>query len=175
MTANKIANSASVINNSVYKRNNYITLNKGAKYGIKEGMGVIIPNGIIGIIKSVSENYSLVISILHSQTKISVLLQKQQVPGILKWKGFDYKSANIHDVPEHVEINIGDTIYSSGYSTIFPKGLSIGTIKSFKKQSDGYYTIMMRFFKDLNTLNYVYIVDSFANKEQRLLESSINE
>lgn len=170
-----IYESANVINNSVYKRNNYITLNKGSKHGIQEGMGVIIPNGIVGIVESVSKNYALVISILHEKSKISVLLEKQQIPGILKWKGFDYRAANIYDIPEHIKVEKGDTICSSGYSTIFPKGLKIGIVESLKKQNNGYYSILMSFFADLNTLNYVYIISSLNNKEQKELESNINE
>ncbi|MEE2954401.1 MAG: rod shape-determining protein MreC, partial [Bacteroidota bacterium] len=158
---------ARIINNSVYKRNNYITLNKGRKYGMKEGLGVIVKNGIVGVIQSVSENYSLVISVLHKESNISVILKNQNIPGILRWEGFNYKYANIYDIPYHIELSKGDTISSSGFSSIFPKNIDIGLIESFQKNKiNGYYNIRIKFFIDFYKLNYVYIVHSPDNQEQ---------
>ena len=96
---------AKIINNSVSKRNNFITLNKGRKHGIKEGMGVITEQGVIGIIRSVSQEYAIAISLLHQQSAIGIQLKKNNHNGILKWKGFDYKLASINNFPNHCRSN----------------------------------------------------------------------
>ena len=165
---------ARVINNSVYKRNNYLTLNKGWEYGLKEGLGVVVADGIVGIIQSVSKNYSLVISTLHKESNISVMLKKQNIPGVLRWEGFNYRYANIYDIPHHIKISKGDTISSSGFSSIFPSNIDIGIIDDFKKNTiNGYYNIKVKFFIDFNQLQYVNIVYSPYNEEQLKLEKNI--
>ncbi len=165
-----------VINNSVKKRNNFITLNKGTKHGIKNGMGVITNQGVIGIIHSTSKNYSLVISLLHHKSATGIFLKKNRHTGILKWKGFDYRTATISDLPIHVPLNIGDTIISNSYSNIYPEGINIGTIADFRKnKDDGFYTINIKLIEDFNSLKYVYVVHSSQSHEQLLLEEIMTQ
>ena len=164
---------ATVINNSVFKRNNFLTLNKGRKHGIKKGMGVITSDGIAGIIHSVSNQFSLVLSVLHQKSTISVRLKKQGNIGFLKWHGFDYREANIVNIPNHITLTEGDTISTSGFGTIFPEKINLGIIQSYKNiEEKGYYLIKMRFFTDMNKLRYVYIVHSLESKEQKTLENN---
>ena len=166
--------STKIINNSVSKRNNYITLNKGSNHGIKEGMGVITLNGVIGIIHSVSNKFSVVMSILNKNSSISVKLNKQNNSGSLKWKGYDYRKANLESIPNHVKINSNDTISTNGFSTIFPEGINIGTIDSYKENSEtGHFDIKVNLFTDFNKLKYVYIINSIDAFEQLKIEKSI--
>ena len=164
---------AKVINNSVKKRNNFITLNKGLKNGIKNGMGVMTNQGVIGIIHSVSKNYALAISLLHNKSAIGIFLKKNMHTAILKWEGFDYRTATIRDLPIHIPLNIGDTIITNSYSNIYPEGINIGTISDFKKNDDGFYTINVNLFEDFNNLRYVYVIHSKESEEQLILESKI--
>jgi rod shape-determining protein MreC len=160
-----------VINNSVNKRNNFITLNKGSKSGIKNGMGVITNEGVIGVVHSVSKNYSLVLSLLHKKAATGIFLKKNMHTGILKWQGFDYRTAVINDLPVHIPLNKGDTIITNSYSNIYPEGVNIGTIANFTKNSDdGFYTINISLFEDFNNLKYVYVVNSTQSEEQLKLE-----
>ncbi len=163
---------AKVINNSVKKRNNFITLNKGEKNGIKHGMGVITNEGIIGIVHSVSENYALVISLLHNKSATGIFLKKNMHTGILTWSGFDYRTATINDLPVHIPMNIGDTIITNSYSNIYPEGINIGTISDFQKNDDGFYKINVSLFEDFNSLRYVYVVHSKESEEQLELEKN---
>ena len=168
--------SAKVINNSIYKRNNYLTINKGKKHGIKDGMGVISTNGVIGIVHSTSENYALIISILNKQSAISICLKKQNNYGSLKWNGFNYREANIESIPNHVKITLGDTIITNGYSTIFPSEINIGTIKSYNTNNKtGNQDIIIDLFTDFNNIKYVYIVKSQNSREQLKLELLNND
>ena len=160
-----------VINNSVNKRNNFITLNKGSKSGIKNGMGVITNEGVIGVVHSVSKNYSLVLSLLHKKAATGIFLKKNMHTGILKWQGFDYRTAVINDLPVHIPLNKGDTIITNSYSNIYPEGVNIGTIANFTKNSDdGFYNINISLFEDFNNLKYVYVVNSTQSEEQLKLE-----
>lgn len=166
--------SAKVIKNSIKKRNNFIILNKGSKNGITDGMGVITNEGVIGIIHSASENYSLVISLLHSKSATGIFLKKNMHTGILTWEGFDYRTATISDLPIHIPINIGDTIITNSYSNIYPEGINIGIISSFIKNADnGFYKINVELSEDFNKLRYVYVVHSSEAIEQLLLEEKI--
>jgi rod shape-determining protein MreC len=168
--------SAKIINNSVSKRNNFITLNKGSKHGIKQGMGVITKHGVIGIIYSVSQQYAIAISLLHRKSAIGILLKKNNHNGILKWKGFDYKLASINNFPNHIPIVIGDTITTNSHSVIFPEGVPIGTIKNIRKNADdGFFNVSVSLFEDFNQLNYVYIIHSDEAAEQLKLEQKIPE
>ena len=167
---------AKVINSSVSKRNNFITLNKGLKHGIKLGMGVITNQGVVGVIHSVSKNYAIAISLLHRKSAIGIQLNKNNHNGILKWKGFNYKTVNINDFPNHIPIKIGDTISTNSHSIIFPEGVNIGAVENIQKnKDDGFYNISVKLFEDFNKLNYVYIINSQAAEEQLRLEKKITE
>ena len=167
---------AKIIKNSVSKRNNFITLNKGSKHGINEGMGVITKQGVIGVIHSVSPNYAIAISLLHRRSAIGVQLKKNNHNGILKWKGFNYRSATISDFPNHIPISLGDTITSNSHSVIFPEGINIGTIKNIKKdKDDGFFNISVNLFEDFNQLHYVYVIYSDEAAEQLQIEQKIKD
>ena len=168
--------SCKIVNNSVNKRDNFITLNKGKKHGVSAGMGVICESGVLGIVHSTTKNYSLIISILNKESAISISLKRQNNFGSLKWNGFNYKKANIESIPNHVKIQLGDTIITNGYSTIFPAGINIGTIEDFKKNDKtGNQDITINLFTDFNNIKYAYIVNSEQSKEQLNLEDLIND
>ena len=167
---------AKIINKSVFKRNNFLTINKGSKDGINVGMGVVTDKGVIGVIYSVSENYALILSLLHSKSAVGIFLKKNMQTGILKWEGFDYQSASINDLPIHIPIKNGDTIITNSYSNIYPEEINIGTIKNFeKKEETGFYKIKIKLFEDFNSLKYVYVVHKNGIEEQNLLEEGIYE
>lgn len=164
---------AMVINNSVAKRNNYLTLDKGAKHGVEKGMGVVTPSGVVGIIKEVSEHFSSVLSVLHGKSKTSVVLQHSHYFGSLEWKGGNYQNAVVNDIPSHVELNIGDTIISSGYSSIYPADIPIGTISRINtKPHKNFHQIDIQFLEDFKQLKYVYITEGVLSNEVQELENN---
>lgn len=161
---------ARIVNNSIFKKDNYLTLDKGELDGIKIGMGIMVENGVIGIVNSISLNYSKAISILNSKSSISVMHFKSNQNGSLKWRSDNYMSAEINDIPNHANINIGDTIQTNGYSSIFPSGINVGTITSYKKGSEnGLYNIKIRFINDMNKIKNVYIINSLDKLEKENL------
>ena len=164
---------AMVINNSIAKRNNYLTLDKGTKHGVEKGMGVVTSSGVVGIIKDVSEHFSSVLSILHGKSKTSVVLQHSHYFGSLEWKGGNYQNAVVNDIPSHVQLNIGDTIISSGYSSIYPADIPIGTISRINTKSNkNFHQIDIQFLEDFKQLKYVYITEGALSIEVQELENN---
>jgi rod shape-determining protein MreC len=164
---------AKVINNSINKRNNYLTINKGSKHGIEPLMAIIAPDGVVGIVKSVSENFSSVLSLLNKNTMISGKLKNLGYLGSVYWNGGNPSVAELFDIPKHAAIQVGDTIVTSAASAIFPEGVIIGTIEKFDlKDGDNFYDITIRLATDFGKLSYVYVVNNLRKEEQLTLESS---
>ena len=163
---------ARVINNTVRNRNNHMTINKGRLHGIRPDMGVIGPNGVIGIVKDVSGNFSSVISLLHSDMQISAKIKKNNHLGTILWEGFDHRKVTMLYIPPHVELEKGDSIITSGFSQIFPEGIAIGVIDEFEvRRGDNFYTIEVKLFTDFNKLGYVHVVQNIFREEIDLLET----
>ena len=167
--------SAKLINNSVHKRNNYIIINQGKEQGIKPGMGIICAKGLVGQVKDVSAHYSAVVSVLNSNTQISVKLKKNNYFGIMTWESEDNSTtATVNKIPNHVDLQIGDTIISMGASTIFPEGILAGTVSSFEEiPGSDFYEIKINLTTNFNNLSYVYIVKNLLKTEQQKLEEKL--
>jgi rod shape-determining protein MreC len=169
---------AQVVNNSVHLKNNFITINRGRKHGIAEDMGVTGPNGIVGIVRGVSENYSIIQSLLHSSTRISASIASTNAFGSLIWgeNNFNPQTAMLQDIPHHVVVRPGEKIVTSGLSVIFPAGIPVGrVIKSGIKRGNNFLDIELRLNTDFARLQYVYVITNFRAKEQLQLEEGINE
>jgi rod shape-determining protein MreC len=163
---------AKVVSNSVNKQLNYITINKGAKNGIKPEMAVIGSNGVVGIIDGVTENYANIISLINVNLKISAKLKKNDYLGSVIWEGKDYEYCTLTDIPQHVVVNKGDTIVTTGFSEAFPAGIMIGTVADFNLKDGNFYHINVRLSTSFKSLNYVYVVDNLMKTEQLQLEKT---
>jgi rod shape-determining protein MreC len=171
--------SAKVINNSTNKLRNYITLNRGKRDGIKPEMTVTGAQGAIGVVKSVSEHFSVVMPILNpkSQTSCKIKGRNQSSESVVKdigslvWDGENPRYANMLQVPRHVNIQQGDTVITSGYSDFFPEGILVGIVDNFEKaDDDNYYDIRVRLAVDFSTISYVNVFDYKYKNEQEELE-----
>ena len=162
---------ARVVNNSVTKINNYITLEKGSLQGIEPEMAVISSVGVVGIVKDVSEHYSTVISLLHSGTKISSKIKKNDYFGSTVWNGASPRYGNLLDIPSHALVSIGDTIVSSTFSGIFPRGIMIGTVSAIGTSGESFKEIKVKFSTDFQNLSYVYVVRNLLKQERDTLET----
>lgn len=166
-----ILHAGRVINNSVRRTNNYLTLAVGSLDGVKPGMGVISPNGAVGRVKTVSKHYATVTSLLHSQLLISAKIKKDNTFGTIKWTGGDYRTALLDYIPLHIKPEIGDTIVTSGFNTVFPEGIMVGTISEVERELDkSFYTIRVQLSVDFAQLSYVYVVENPRRIEQDSLE-----
>lgn len=164
--------SAMVINNSVDKQNNYITLNMGRKHGIKPDQGIINADGIVGVITHVSDSYSLGFSVLNKRWGASAKLKKSGNFGPLAWDGIDSRYAILTGIPFHVELAVGDTVVTSSYSSVFPEGIMIGTVNDLEKpQGENYYNISVELAVNFRALSYVDVVENLKKVEIQTLES----
>ncbi|MDB9775115.1 rod shape-determining protein MreC [Vicingaceae bacterium] len=167
---------ATVINSTVSKANNYITLNKGSFAGVEAGMGVIGPQGIIGIVKTVSTRFSSVMTVLHTQSKVSAKLKDQRYLGSLVWDGKDYQYGQLIDIPKNANVMLGDTVISSGYSSIFPTGINLATVTSIEKpEGKNFYDITVKLINDFKKIEKVYVVKNVLREEQDKLEAEAQE
>ncbi len=165
---------ARVINNSVSSQHNYLTINKGSKDGIRKGLGVISKNGIVGIVKSTSPHFSLIISILNEDLKTSASIRKNGYFGSLVWKGTNPQELNLEDLPRHAEVKPGDSIQTSGYSLIFPKGIILGTVKDVKqKEGTNFYSLPCKIWTDIGKLEIVYVLKNNSQIEIEKLEENV--
>lgn len=167
---------ARVIKNSVNKPDNYITLNKGRKDGIFPDMGVIGPEGIVGIVYMTSENRAIVISLLNSKSNISCKVKNSNYFGNLTWDGGDPQYASLKDIPRHATFHKGDTIVTSGYSAVFPEGIPVGVIENVTDSDDGlFYNLHVELFTDFGILSDVRVINDRFREEERELELQTNK
>ena len=165
--------SSKVVNNSSNRRKNYLTLNIGSKQGVKSEMGVFCPEGIVGIVRDVSENFSSVMSVLHESTRVPVIIKKFGENSILTWNGDDEWHAQMERIPSHLELAKGDTIVTSSNSSIFPEGIMVGYVESFEKVAGNtFYNLTIKLSTDFNRLSYVTVVNNLMKEEQTTLENS---
>lgn len=159
--ANYNFSSANVIRNSYSATDNYLLINKGKNDSIKQDYGVISNKGIIGIIDKTSNNYATVISILNTTSRISAQLQKTNHYGSLTWNVKNPNIVQLTDIQKNANVTIEDTIVTSGRSSIFPKGIPIGTVKNFKLDvAENYYEIDVKLFNDMTNIEHVYIIEN---------------
>ncbi|MDR2839891.1 MAG: rod shape-determining protein MreC [Paludibacter sp.] len=166
--------SAKVINCSTSKMQNYITLNKGMRDGVRKNMGVISEEGAVGIVIDVSDKFSVVIPIINTKLLISSKFKRNNYSGTLTWSGVNSRFASLNDIARHVEFSKGDTLITSGFTPSFPENIPIGFVDDFHiDPSDSYYTIKISLAVDFKTLAHVKIIDYSNFDEQTTLEKSV--
>lgn len=168
---------ARVIKNSINKADNYLTLNKGSLDGIRADMGVVDGRGVVGIVYMTSPSYSVVISLLNSKSIIGCKITSSDYFGFLSWEGNDSRFAYLKDLPRHAEFNLGDTVVTSGHSTVFPEGVMVGTIDDMENSNDGLsYNLKIKLSADFGKLSDVRVLARKGQQEQlELEERSIQE
>jgi rod shape-determining protein MreC len=164
---------ARVVNNTTRYAHNHLTIDKGTLDGIKPGMGVISPQGVIGVVKSCSPHYSTLVSVLHTDMQVSSQLKKNGQIGTAKWDGTDAGKIGLQYIPRHVEVKKGDTIVTSSYNSIFPQGIMVGTIEEVRNAGpETFHEIDLNLSVNFNRLSYVYVIQNYFKGEQDSLEKA---
>lgn len=163
--------SARVINNSVNKQKNYFTIDKGTRQGIKVNMAVTSGNNVAGVIIGCSENFSIAISLLNLDFRLSARIKSSGYFGSLTWDGRNYMHAVLNEIPQHIDVSIGDTIETTSYSAIFPEGIRIGTVSDLKKSGSDFYKITIELFTDFKNIQNVNVIGNMKRTEQLGLEN----
>ncbi len=150
---------AHVINNSIARPFNYITINKGSLDGVRPELGVIDQNGVVGIVSNVGAGSARVISLLNPNFRLSCKIKKSDYFGSLVWDGKDPHEALLEELPRHTVFEPGDTIVTSGYSAVFPEGLPVGVIMPDNNEhNENFFTLRVRLLADFTTLGNVQVV-----------------
>ena len=162
---------ARVIKNSLNLVDNYITLDRGEAAGVRPDMGVAGTDGVVGIVYKGSPRYALVLPVLNSRSNLSCMIQGSGYFGYLRWEGGDPRYAWLEDLPRHAEFELGDTVVTSGYSAVFPQGVTVGTVDDAVDADDGLsYRLKIRLATDFGRLDAVRILARTGREEQKHLE-----
>jgi len=171
-----IYTSAMVTKNQTKNANNYMRINRGSKHGVMPHRGVIgsgIEGGIVGVTIATSPFHSKVLSLLNRNSRTSVEIKRNREFGSLVWEGFDPRYFRMKDVPKYVHVQRGDTIQTSGYSDMFPRGIMVGTIDSFwLEPGSNIFGINVKLINDLRKTSYVYVVNDLMEKDISELEAN---
>lgn len=166
---------ARVIKNSVNRQHNFLVIDKGSQDGLEQDMGVISSRGIIGVVSHVSERYAMIISLLNTQQRFTAELKKSGTFGTLRWDGADYRRVFLSEIPQHIEISVGDTVVSSVFSLVFPPGIPIGFVKSGSLKRGTFLELEVELFEDFKSLHYVNVVSHDGAGEIRQLTENQQE
>ena len=158
---------AKVVSNSIDKRDNLITIDKGEVDGVRKDMGVACGYGVVGIVFMTGRHYSVVMPILNSNSSISCTINKRGYFGYLHWTGGNSRVAFMDEVPRHAHFNLYDKVVTSGYSSVFPPGIEIGKIIHVYNSSDGLsYRCMVELSTNFAKLRDVSVIDNAQMKER---------
>ena len=161
---------AKVIQSTINREDNLITIDKGKADGIHEDMGVACGTGVVGVVYMASDHYSIVLPVINVNSNISVMILKRGYFGFLHWKGTPSDIAYVDDVPRHARFALGDYVVTNGYSSIFPPGIMVGKILHVFNSSDGLsYRVQLRLSTDFGKLRHVCVIDNSALKDKALL------
>jgi rod shape-determining protein MreC len=167
---------AHVVYLTLNKSSNYFMINKGKRHGIKKESGVISTTGIAGIVIGVSDNYALVLSLLNPHFAVSARLKKYGTLVSVLWDGEDYRYGKMIDIPSHLELSVGDTLVTTGYSTVFPEGMLVGFVEEYQPAPEKEFAEgKIRFATDFKTLQDVYVVDHLKKAEMEKLMEEAND
>jgi rod shape-determining protein MreC len=164
--------SAEVIDNSVNRQKNFFTVNKGYLQGVRVDMAVVSVDGVAGKIVGCSQNFSIAMSLLNLDFKLSARIKSNGYFGSLSWDGRDYSKAILGEIPQHVSVNVGDTIETTGYSAIFPEGIMVGIVSDFEKKGGDFYRINVLLSTDFKKLHFVDVIGNMKKTEQFGLQNS---
>lgn len=161
---------AKVIQSTINREDNLITIDKGKADGIHEDMGVACGTGVVGVVYMASDHYSIVLPVINVNSNISVMIRKRGYFGFLHWKGTPSDIAYVDDMPRHARFALGDYVVTNGYSSIFPPGIMVGKILHVFNSSDGLsYRVQLRLSTDFGKLRHVCVIDNSALKDKALL------
>jgi len=153
------------------KQHNFLILGKGSEDGIEERTGVITPEGVVGIVDAVGKHYSYAISFMNPEVNVSARIGRDGVVGPMEWDGKHSDMAVLKEIPLQSQFERGDTVYTSGYSSLFPPMIPLGVTEDTKIVNGATYDISVRLFQDFRTLQDVMVVKNTGKEEIEELES----
>lgn len=167
---------AKVVANTIDKADNLMTINRGEADGVGPNMGVVCGNGLVGVVYMVSSHYAIVMPVLNSQSRISCSIRGRDYFGYLRWDGGDPLYAYVEDIPRHAKFRKGEWVETSGFSYIFPAGISVGRIVGIYNSADGLsYRLKVHLSTDFACLRDVSVIDDPGMAERMMLNQAAED
>jgi rod shape-determining protein MreC len=164
---------AKVVNNTISLPTNYLTIHRGFRQGVRQNMGVTGPQGIVGSVINVSENFAVVMSVLHPQFRVVAKLKKGSETGTIYWDGISPAFISMRGIPRSANVVVGDTVVTSQITSLFPAGLLVGTIAEIvPDNTSNFFNLKLRTATNFSNIEYAYVLDNVQYDEQRGLEDS---
>jgi len=159
-----------VVSNSVVNQHNYFAINVGSKQGIMPSMPVLADGSVVGMVLTTSRHYSIVISLLNTDMRLSAKLKRTGYFGSLRWDGIGYQTALLSDIPHHVDVRKGDTVVTTGYSNIFPADLFVGIVDNVEVKGGDFNIVRVKLGCDFKRLHYVTLISDSLRRERDSVE-----
>ena len=156
---------ASIVKASRNSQHNYIVLNKGSEDGIKPQTGIITTNGIVGVVNAVGKRYSYGLTLMNAKVSVSARIGKTGLVGALEWDGRHSNGALMKGLPLHYTVAPGDTVWTSGFSTVFPPDIPIGITGRIRQVDGSTNEVSVELFQDFSALRYVIITENLDRGE----------
>jgi rod shape-determining protein MreC len=167
---------AKVVNNTTALRANYLTIHRGFREGVRNNMGVTGPQGIVGSVVNVSENYAIVMSLLHPSFHVVAKLKNGSETGTIEWDGLSPIYVTLRSIPKSAKVALGDTVLTNQTSSLFPANLLVGTVVDIvPDNTSNFYTLKVRPATSFSNIEYVYVIDNLQYDEQKKLEDSTSK
>lgn len=164
---------AKVVNNTISLPTNYLTIHRGFRQGVRSNMGVTGPQGIVGSVINVSENFAIVMSVLHPQFRVVAKLKKGGEMGTIFWDGISPAFISMRGIPRSANVVVGDTVVTSQITSLFPAGLLVGTISEIvPDNTSNFFNLRLRTATNFSNIEYAYVLDNVQYDEQKRLEDS---
>jgi len=162
---------ATVVKMSRNRTHNYIILNKGSEDGIRPQSGIISDRGVVGVVEAVGKHYSYGLTLMNPALSVGARLGSTSLVAPLSWDGHNSDRAILRDLPAHQTIAPGDTVRTSGFSTIFPPDIPIGVTGDSRIVNGSTREVTIELFQDFSRLRYVTIAENLGRTEIRALEA----
>jgi rod shape-determining protein MreC len=164
---------AKVVNNTISMPANYLTIHRGFRQGVRPNMGVTGPQGIVGSVINVSENFAIVMSVLHPQFRVVAKLKKGGETGTIYWDGISPAFISMRGIPRSANVVVGDTVVTSQITSLFPSNLLVGTISEIvPDNTSNFFNLRLRTATNFSNIEYAYVLDNVQYDEQKRLEDS---
>jgi len=164
---------ANVVGSTVNTQTNFITIHRGLLQDVRPNMGVVSPQGIVGTVVNVSDNYASVMTLLHRQYKVVVKIKNGGDRGTIEWDGISPMFVTLKDIPKSAKVKVGDSVETSPTSSLFPGNLMVGTIAEIvDDKSSNFYTLKVKPATNFFNIEYVYVIANTQYLEQKRLEDS---
>ena len=168
---------AKIVHQTVNRRDNFIVVDLGDRDGVTPDMGIVVDSAVVGLIVEVSDHYAKALSFLNSKFQVSARIKRNQAVGILDWKGGEITHAALNDLPLTTKVYVGDTVVTSGFSAVFPKGIPLGVVTTVdENQSTQLLEVKISLFEDYNQMSHVQVVENLDRAEiEQLIKKPLSD